>query len=147
MSSQPKPLGTPKVEPDRAAVSPSPSKELEKSANDLLQKMEAVVADIKSYDVDEAPATAFSRERIKTVIQATSMFVRIPVASVVPLDGGVQITWRLADRHLRLFGAADESRRSYIYKSSGVGAKRVSEIIDVGAVSLAKCLHWLQQAS
>jgi hypothetical protein len=146
MGAQPKPIGIPRVKEDHPSPVLAQPKEWEKSANDLVQKMQAVTADIQSYDTDEIPATSYARDAVRNVIVATAQWTRIPMGSVAPLDGGIQIGWRFAGRHLRLFCGADASKGSYIYKATGSGAQRVSELLDAQAVTLAQCLGWMQSA-
>lgn len=151
MGSQPKPFSKEqakakaKAEDHNTVPQPHILVDWQCAATGLLEKMESVVSDIKSYDADEPPATCYARQRIRTVIEATAKWTKIPMGSVVPLDGGIQISWRAGNRHVRLFCAQDNSHRSYLYKAIGSGNSRKSELLDANAVTLAQHLRWLHQ--
>jgi len=131
--------------PTKTAPAYLPCQDYQCAASDLVQKMESVLADIKSYDDGEPPASASAKQRATLIINAASQWIKIPMGSIVPFDGGIQIAWRFDDRHVRLFCAATESEESYIYKAVTKNERRTeSEMIQFDAVLLAQHLRWAQ---
>jgi len=95
---------------------------------------------------DEDPNPAALQEARMLLSKVSFWVDYIPdPAAIFAFDGGVEVAWKLEDRHLRLYCAADP-KKTYVYASQTEGGKTLNSAIttQVDVFTLADGLRWLQ---
>lgn len=110
-------------------------------AMQITDKIDLVSRRHKRYN--EKAISPFARSLAKSVITDLGKIADfIPQASVLPLEGGLQLMWKSAQgRSVQMF-CSPEVGRSYIYSRDSVSHKSTSSP-DVSALTLASRLSWL----
>ena len=121
------------------------------SSPETAAKIDEIIAfldNAANADTEEERASRDAVERAKSLVCHLSGWTEsIPEpAAMFVKDGGIQIAWRGAEAHVRLFCAKDPNA-SYIYTSETVDGKTSKSDLtkQIGVFMLVDALKWLQQ--